>query len=250
MLPPIVTLLTDFGHLDPYVGIMKGAILGICPEARIVDLTHEVIPYEIPQAAFLLQQSWPYFPKGTIHVAVVDPGVGTERRPILVEAGGHRFIGPDNGIFSMLEPGKVREIRVTGPASNTFHGRDIFAPAAARLANGITAAKLGKLVDNHLRLTFHEPARTGRRVFAGAVLHIDRFGNVITNFRAAEFAGPIEVRVGFETVAERARTFGEAPVGELVLVEGSSGYLEIVLNQASAAKRLGVGVGAVLEAVG
>lgn len=246
---PIITLLTDFGGQDPYVGIMKGVILGICPEASIVDLTHEVIPYEIPQAAFHLQQSWPWFPKGTIHVAVVDPGVGTSRRPIVVEAGGHFFIGPDNGIFSMLNPTKVREIKVTATPSNTFHGRDIFAPTAARLAQGATPAKLGKLIDNHLRLTFHEPTRTGHRVYAGAVLHIDRFGNIITNFKAANFPGALEIRAGFETIGKRAKTYGEVPLGELVLIEGSSGYLEIALNQASAAKRLGLSVGTALEAL-
>jgi S-adenosylmethionine hydrolase len=213
-----------------------------------VDLTHEVIPYEIPQAAFLLQQSWPYFPKGSIHVVVVDPGVGTSRRPILIEAAGQRFIGPDNGVFSMLTPEKVREIKVTAPASNTFHGRDIFAPAAARLAQGEAPARLGKLIGNHLRLTFHEPTRTGHRVFAGAVLHIDHFGNIITNFRAADFPGPLEIRAGFETIGKRAATYAEAAHGELVLIEGSSGYLEIALNQSSAAKRLGIGAGSALEA--
>jgi S-adenosylmethionine hydrolase len=248
MPPPAITLLTDFGHLDPYVGIMKGVILAICPTVRIVDLTHEVIPFEIPQAAFLLQQSWRWFAKGSIHVAVVDPGVGTARRPILIEAEGHRFIGPDNGIFSMLTPTKVREIDITIPASNTFHGRDVFAPTAARLARGTTPAKLGKLIDNYVRLTFHEPVRTGRRFFAGSVLHIDRFGNIITNFRAADFAGPLEIRAGFETIDKRARTYGEVGHDELVLIEGSSGYLEIALNQSSAAKRLGLGVGTVLEA--
>jgi S-adenosyl-L-methionine hydrolase (adenosine-forming) len=246
-LPKIITLLTDFGHLDPYVGIMKGVILGICPRARIIDLTHEVVPYEIPQAAFLLQQSWPWFPKGTIHVVVVDPGVGTARRPILVEAAGHRFIGPDNGVFSMLDPSQVIEIKGL-TASKTFHGRDLFAPTAARLANGNKSARLGKRIDDHLRLTFHEPTRTGRRIWAGSVLHIDRFGNIITNLRAADFPPETQCRIGFETVQRRASTYAEVPPGELFLIEGSSGYLEIALNQASAAKRLGVGVLTVLEA--
>jgi S-adenosylmethionine hydrolase len=240
MPPPVITLLTDFGHQDPYVGIMKGVILGICPLARIVDLTHEVIPYQIPQAAFLLQQSWPWFPKGTIHVAVVDPVVGTARRPILMESAGHLFIGPDNGLFSMLTPTKVHEIEAPNPASSTFHGRDIFAPTAARLAQGAAPAELGKLIDNHLRLNLH---------VAGTVLHIDHFGNIITNFRAADFPGPLAIRAGSEIVSRRAKTYGEVLQGELVLIEGSSGYLEIALNQASAAKHLGLGVGTVLEAL-
>jgi S-adenosylmethionine hydrolase len=236
MSKPIVTLLTDFGCQDPYVGIMKGVILRICPDVQIVDLTHEVIPYQIPQAAFLLQESWPWFPKGTIHVVVVDPGVGTARRPILVEAAGQRFIGPDNGVFSMLNPTKVREIKVTQPASNTFHGRDIFAPTAARLAMGAAPSKLGKLINNYVRLNFQ----------AGIVFHIDHFGNIITSFRPAEV---LKIRVGSTTIGKRAKTYAEVPKGELFLIEGSSGYLEIALNQASAAKFLGLRVGADLESI-
>jgi hypothetical protein len=236
---------------DPFAGIMKGVVLGICPEARIVDLAHEVPAYEIPDAAFLLHQSWPYFPKGTIHVVVVDPGVGSARRPILVEAAGHRFIGPDNGVFSMLAAPKVRHITAERyfrhPISRTFHGRDIFAPAAAHLAAGITPAKLGPLIHDHIRLTFHEPVRTGRRVWTGAVLHIDRFGNLITNLAAAEFPADAELSVGLETVHRRAATYAEIPYGELFLIAGSSGYLEVSANQTSAAKLLGVGTGAPVE---
>jgi S-adenosylmethionine hydrolase len=214
---PVITLLTDFGHLDPYAGIMKGVILGICPEARIVDLTHDVIPYQIAQAAFLLEQSWRYFPAGTIHVAVVDPGVGTARRPLLVEAGGHYFIGPDNGV---LPEGEAFEILVdSAPASRTFHGRDVFAPAAARLAMG---EKRVKPVSDPVRITLER----------GTVLHIDRFGNVITNLRPG--------------TEKRVATYAEGPPGELFVIEGSSGYLEIALNRGSAAERLGIGVGSVL----
>jgi hypothetical protein len=219
---------------------MKGVILGICPEARIVDLTHEVVPYQIPQAAFLLQQSWPYFPKGSIHVVVVDPGVGTARRPILVEAEGHYFIGPDNGVFSMVPFMEVREIIIDRPpASNTFHGRDIFAPAAAHLANGVTPVQIGTLVDEPTRLTFD----------AGTVLHIDRFGNVITGFRAADFPARGAIQAGSETIHRRAATYADVPPGQLFLLEGSSGHIEIALNQGSAAQRLGIGVGSVLETI-
>jgi S-adenosylmethionine hydrolase len=234
---PIVTLLTDFGHQDPYVGIMKGVILGICPQACIVDLTHEVFPYQIAQAAFLLEQSWRHFPQGTIHVVVVDPGVGTARRPILVEAEGHYFIGPDNGVFSRLAPTAVREIAVTSqPASNTFHGRDIFAPAAARLANGTAPTCLGRPIGNTTRLDFNE----------ASVFHIDHFGNVITSLRAADFQGALKVNDAI--IQRRATTYADAPLGELFLIEGSSGYLEIALNQGSAAQRLGIGIGASVEA--
>ncbi len=192
---PVITLLTDFGLLDPYAGIMKGVILGICPDAQIVDLTHEVIPYRILQAAFLLEQTWPYFPAGTIHVVVVDPGVGTARKPLLVEAGGQYFIGPDNGVFSMLKPTLVQEIVVTGsPASHTFHGRDVFAPAAARLALGQAVAKP---VADYVQLA----------VDSATVLHIDRFGNVITGLKARDFHGTITANGTL--VQRRAATYSE-----------------------------------------
>lgn len=229
---PVITLLTDFGAQDPYVGIMKGVILGICPEARIVDLTHQVIPYQIRQAAFLLEQSWPYFPAGSIHVVVVDPGVGTSRRPLLFEAGGHYFIGPDNGVFSLLNPTAVQELEVTTPpTSNTFHGRDIFAPAAARLANG---EAVGTPATDHVRL----------EIDAATVLHIDHFGNVITGLRAHEVQS---LTVNGIPIQHRAATYSDAPAGELILIEGSSGYIEIALNQGSAAERLGIRVGSTLD---
>jgi S-adenosyl-L-methionine hydrolase (adenosine-forming) len=233
---PLITLLTDFGLQDPYVGIMKGVIFGICPEARIVDLTHEVIPYRILQAAFHLEQSWRYFPEGSIHVVVVDPGVGSARRPILVETGGHFFVGPDNGVFSILEPATTREILVTSPpASHTFHGRDIFAPTAARLASGTSLRELGAII--------HDPVRMNLE--AGTVLNVDRFGNVITNLKASQFHGALGI--GALSIAKRATTYAEIPSGELFLIEGSSGYLEIALNRGSAADRLGIGVGAILN---
>lgn len=202
----------------------------------MVDLTHEVIPFQIAQAAFLLGESWPYFPEGSIHVVVVDPGVGTARRPILAEAGGQYFIGPDNGVFSMLEAGAVREILVSEkPASNTFHGRDVFAPTAARLASGAGLEELGKLVTDPVRLKF-DP---------GMVLHIDHFGNVITGFRPTP---GLKIRTGFESIEKFASTFGEMPPNELFLIEGSSGYVEIALNRGSAAERLGLNVGDILDA--
>ncbi|MBI5086414.1 MAG: SAM-dependent chlorinase/fluorinase, partial [Acidobacteria bacterium] len=155
---PIITLLTDFGSRDPYAGIMKGVILSIAPRARIVDLSHEVEPFQVSQARFLLKQSWPYFPKGTIHVCVVDPGVGSARRPLLVQAAGHVFIGPDNGIFTDLLHLKAARVRhITNSklflkhVSQTFHGRDVFAPVAAHIAVGFAPAKAGPLVQDALR---------------------------------------------------------------------------------------------------
>lgn len=254
----IITLTTDFGEADPYVGIMKGVILSLAPRVRIVDLTHQIQPFEIAEAGFVIWQSWRYFPKGTVHVVVVDPGVGTLRRPVLAEAGGHYFLAPDNGALSMIFdelPHRVREVTAEGyflkPVSRTFHGRDVFAPVAARLARGLSPARLGKLIRDYARTEFFKPVRTGKRIWTGAVLRVDRFGNMITNFRLSEFptvaTRPFLLRAGMETITRFAGTFAEAPPGELAVVEGSTGYLEIVMNQASAAKRLGCAAGSPLE---
>jgi S-adenosylmethionine hydrolase len=230
---------------------MKGVIAGICPSAETIDVTHEVQPFEIAQGGFLLSQGWRYFPKGTIHVAVVDPGVGSSRRPILAEAGGHLFIGPDNGLFSMIFEKKVRHITAERyfrhPVSTTFHGRDVFAPVAAHVAAGVAPAKMGKLVADYTKLDFWQPVRSGKRTWAGIILHIDRFGNVVTNFRSTEFTRSFEIRAGLQTVGTLAERYSEMPFGELFIISGSAGFLEISVNQGSAAKLLGVGLGAPLE---
>ncbi len=254
----IITLTTDFGHSDHFAGTMKGVILGIAPRVRIVDLCHDVTPFEAGEAAFILAQAYSYFPPKTIHVAVVDPGVGTARRPILVEAAGQYFIGPDNGIFAMIlgrEKHKVRAITNAAyrlPAvSGTFHGRDIFAPAAAHLARGIAPAKFGKLIHDFLRQEFYKPVQTGKRFWTGAVLKADRFGNLITNYETAEFKRirerPFELAAGTARIRRLVSTFAEAQPGELVVIPGSSGYLEICANQAPAAKMLGLAAGSPLE---
>ncbi len=254
----LVTLTTDFGLSDHFVGVMKGVILGIHPAARIVDISHQVSPFEIAEAGFLIAQAWRYFPRGTVHVVVVDPGVGTLRRPILAEAGGHYFLAPDNGVLSMIyaaAPHKVRAVTAEryflAPVSRTFHGRDIFAPVAARLSRGLPPARLGKLIRDYARQEFYRPVRTGKRIWSGSVLRIDRFGNLITNLRLEEFpsvaARPFLLRVGAETVTRFVKTYAEAPSGELVLLEGSSGFLEVAMNQSSAAKRLGCAAGAPVE---
>jgi S-adenosylmethionine hydrolase len=262
---PVITLLTDFGHQDAYVGMMKGVIAGICPGARVIDLCHEITPYEIPEAGFVLCQSYRYFPKGTVHVVVVDPGVGSERRAIAVEAFGQRFVGPDNGIFSMLFrqaaaiKGKkraytVREIANRNLAldevSSTFHGRDIFAPAAAHLAAGTKFSALGPAVENALRQDWDLPLRTGKRFWQAGIFKADRFGNLITNLRCADFAlesGRFELQAGMEEIGEIRPHYAAADPGELFLIAGSSGYWEISLNQGSAAKRLGLRTGSPLE---
>src|SRR5579871_4098431 len=168
---PILTLTTDFGLSDHYVGVMKGVILGIAPAARIVDLSHQVSAYETGEAAFTIAQAYPHFPKKTVHVIVVDPGVGTARRPILAEAAGQFFVAPDNGVLGMIytrEKHKVRFITndryFRKPVSRTFHGRDIFAPVAAHLAKGVAPARLGKIIQDYLRPASATPERTGKHV--------------------------------------------------------------------------------------
>ncbi|MGP8244288.1 MAG: S-adenosyl-l-methionine hydroxide adenosyltransferase family protein [Bryobacteraceae bacterium] len=258
MAQPILTLTTDFGAADHYVGTMKGVILGICPRARIVDISHEVKPFEIAEGAYLVAQAYRYFPPKTVHVVVVDPGVGSARRPILIEAAKQYFIGPDNGVLSMVynrEKHKARLISAERyfrqPVSRTFHGRDIFAPVAAHVAAGVPAARLGKLIRDHLKSSFWKPQRTGKRIWTGQVLHIDRFGNIVTNFEAADFPG-LEMRdfalqMGPHEVNVLARTYAECGPGELFAIVGSSGYLEVSVNQASAAKAVGCEPGAPAE---
>jgi S-adenosylmethionine hydrolase len=255
---PVITLLTDFGLADHFAGTMKGVILGICPNAQVVDISHEVGTFGVTEGAFLLAQAYPYFPRGTVHVVVIDPGVGTSRRPILAEAAGQRFVAPDNGVLSGIyarEKHKVRWITARKyflkAVSQTFHGRDIFSPVGAHLASGVAPAKMGKLITDYMRLHFERPVRTARRGWTGAVLKVDRFGNLTTNFPSAEFSylekQPFEMLVGMRTVSRLAQSYAECGPGELFLIAGSSGYLEISSSQASAAKILGCGAGAPVE---
>jgi S-adenosylmethionine hydrolase len=255
---PLITLTTDFGLSDHYVGAMKGVILSVCPRARIVDISHGVGAFEIAEAAFTLSQAYRYFPRGAVHVVVVDPGVGTSRRPILAQAAGQYFVAPDNGVLSMIyarEKHKVRAISsdryFLQPVSNTFHGRDIFAPVAAHLAGGVPAARFGKLIADYLRLDFDKPTRTGRRAWTGAILKVDRFGNIVTNFSVEDFPDldkrPFEMAVGPQRIGGLAHHYAERSLGEAFLILGSAGYYEISVGQASAAKLLGCAAGAPLE---
>jgi S-adenosylmethionine hydrolase len=255
---PLVTLTTDFGTADHFVGVMKGVIAAIAPRARVVDITHEVPPYEILEAAFIIGDAWRYFPKGTIHVVVIDPGVGSSRRPILAEAGGQFFVAPDNGVLSMVYSAAKAKVRVITNAklmarevSRTFHGRDIFAPAAAHLARGVAPARFGKVIDDCIFIADLKPVKLSKNCWRGMVFKADHFGNLITNFQIDEFPAlttrAFEVRIGAQRIRRLALTFSEAPIGESVAVVGSSGYLEIVANQASAAKILGCGTRAPVE---
>jgi S-adenosyl-L-methionine hydrolase (adenosine-forming) len=254
----LITLTTDFGTSDYFVGAMKGVMLGIAPTAHIVDITHEIAPFEVNQAAFTIAQAAQWFPKGTVHVVVVDPGVGTARRPILVEAAGQRFIGPDNGVFTMIYqsgPHKVREIAnpklMLKTVSRTFHGRDVFAPAAAHLASGMAAARFGKLIRDYVRSETVKPALAKKQRWSGSVLKVDHFGNLITNFDMREFGElrthAFEILAGSQIIRRLALTYAESGIGELVAIEGSSGFLEISANQESACEKLGCGVGAPVE---
>src|SRR4051812_24074367 len=247
MTRPTLTLTTDFGLSDHFAGVMKGVILGICPQAHVVDISHQVTPFEIAEGAYLIAQAWRYFPKKTVHVVVVDPGVGTQRRPILVEAGGQYFIGPDNGVLSMVylqEKSKVRLISnekyFRHPVSRTFHGRDIFAPVAAHLAAGILPARFGKPIEDYLKPEFQKPQRAGKRTWIARILKIDRFGNIVTNIHTSEF-GDLATRnfslsLGPQTVAALAHNYAQCAPGELFLILGSAGYYEVSLSQGNAAK--------------
>ena len=247
----IITLTTDFGLSDHFAGTMKGVILSLYPAATIVDITHEVRACDIAGGAFAIASAYRYFPKKTVHVVVVDPGVGTSRRPILAQAAGQYFVAPDNGVLSMIyarEQHRVRAItsekHFLKPVSRTFHGRDVFAPTAALLAKGTPPARFGKLIQDYARQRFAEPVRTGKRFWQGAVLTVDHFGNLITNFHIDEFAAlrdaavPIELRTGGAHRAFRNLRCGRA--GRTGVVVGSSGYLEIAVNQGSAAKSSGM----------
>jgi S-adenosyl-L-methionine hydrolase (adenosine-forming) len=257
MANPIVTLTTDFGLADHYVGVMKGVILSIAPRARIVDISHAAASYSISEGAWLIAQAWPYFPPKTVHVVVVDPGVGTERRAIVAEAAGQYFVAPDNGVLGLVlmrEQHTVREISnaryFRQPVSRTFHGRDIFAPAAAHLASGVAVASLGPLLGDYQRGDFEMPRQGDDGVWHGRVLHVDRFGNLVTSFRAADFPDLEEKKfrltIGNRAIDRFAAVYGGQPVGALFAIGGSSGYLEVSMNRASAAAETGAEPGSVV----
>lgn len=255
----VITLTTDFGSADHFVGAMKGVILSLAPRAIIVDITHEIAPQDVKEAAFVIAQAWSYFPKKTIHVVVVDPGVGTARRAVLCEKGGHFFIAPDNGVLSMIydaaKPPARQNVRVISnprvmrkKISRTFHGRDVFAPAAAHLARGVAPTKFGQPVRDFIRIAELKPRQISPGTWSGTILKVDHFGNLITNFSMGDFAEvntrPIELRIGPERIRRLALTYAEAEIGEVFAIVGSAGYLEIAANQASAANILGCGAGA------
>ncbi|MDQ3175251.1 MAG: SAM-dependent chlorinase/fluorinase [Acidobacteriota bacterium] len=249
----LITLLTDFGTADYFVSAMKGVILSVNPNARVVDITHEIPAQDIEAAAFTLLAAYPSFPSGTIHVAVVDPGVGSARRAILVETGGQFFVGPDNGIFSYVcecEP-LARVLEVTNeeyfraPVSSTFHGRDVFAPVAAALSTGIDPSEFGKQITNPVLLAPLKPENSKNGTVKARIIHIDQFGNCITNLTPRELTEKM-IAEGAYLVANGAkvesfRNFFSDQAGrgtEVFGLWGSAGFLELAAKDKSAAKIL------------
>ena len=256
MADPIITLTTDFGNSDHLVGAMKGVILNINPAATIVDLNHSVVPYDILDGALSLANAYKYFPSRTIHVVIVDPGVGTDRRPLLVSGEKQFFVAPDNGVLSMIyerEPCTVRHVTAEhyflNPISPTFHGRDVFAPTAAWLSKTMQTEAFGDVVTEFVRFTMPK-AKTNGQAVKGVVLRVDVFGNLMTNLAAEDIpigaleGGPVKIAVNGKPVAKFARTFAAGSPGEPIALLGSAGFVEIAVNRGSAARTLGAGRGA------
>lgn len=255
---PVITFLSDFGTDDWFVGVVHGVLHAGAPDAHVVDLAHSVPPGHVTRGAFMLEAAAPDFPAGTVHLAVVDPGVGTERRALAVSARGQCFVGPDNGLLdwalaapdaavhALTESRFFRE-----PVSRTFHGRDVFAPVAAALARGEAITQLGPRIVNPVRLPFGEPERRADGLL-GHVVFVDRFGNALTNLTAACIAATwgedaddrgFEVRILDRRITGLSRSYGDAPVGTVVAILGSSGRLEIAQVGGAATERLGLGEG-------
>jgi len=252
---PIVTLTTDFGTRDPWVGIMKGVILDICPEARLVDLSHDIAPQDVLEGALCLEAAADFFPAGTIHLAVVDPGVGSSRRPLALRAAGRCYVGPDNGLFTLVieRAGAVEAVELTAreyrlPAvSRTFHGRDLFAPAAAHLASGVPLGRLGPAVTDPVRLAL-PPARREGGLIVGQVIGVDRFGNFLTSVTEEDLTsleGPqgLVVEIGGIRVGAPLAAYADARAGEPGAIVGSTGRLEIYVRGGSAQSTLALGRG-------
>lgn len=262
----VISLMTDFGIKDGNTGVMKGVIWGICPTAQISDLSHMIPAQDIREAAYVFARSVPYFPKDSIHVVVVDPGVGTHRRPMAAQIGDWFYVGPDNGtITGLLERAEQEGWQTTfvelhekkywlQTISYVFHGRDIFSPVAAHLANGVSLHDLGTSFDNPVRLELPKPERTGRG-WHGEVAHIDHFGNISTNIRVEQLGDALQekekiiVRLSGCEINGMVNTFGERPVGELVALIGSTGNLGIAVVNGNAVQRLGAKVGDSVEVV-
>jgi S-adenosyl-L-methionine hydrolase (adenosine-forming) len=263
---PTITLTTDFGLQDHFVGTMKGVILQQVPDAQIIDISHAVQPFDVFDGALTIAQAYSYFPSGTIHVVIVDPGVGTARRPIVVSTETYRFVAPDNGVLSMVyaREERLRAFHVTEehyflqPVSNTFHGRDIFAPIASFLAKGVDSTKMGDEVTDFVRFSAPKPKPVNSHTLRGVVLKVDRFGNLITNITPQDVptlfsaqAPAFKIIIGQREISELKSAYAGGAPGEVFGIVGSMGYLEIAANRGSASKILeavkGTDVNIVLE---
>ena len=251
----VITLLTDFGTADPYVGATRGAALAVNPQVRLVDLSHDVAPHDVAEGGYILAGAFRYFPPATVHVAIVDPGVGSERRILAADFEGHVLLAPDNGLLSVVfrgaEPSRL--ISVTNaayfhhPVSLTFHGRDILAPVAAHLTLGVPLDEMGPPVEDYARVAVAMPS-VEEGAIEGVVVHVDRFGNLVTNILREDIEAlsalcseDLHVRVAGQHIGGIYRTYAEVGVGELLAVIGSGDFLEISANTGSAADALGVG---------
>lgn len=262
-----ITLTTDFGIEDGYAGLLKGVIWNIVPEAQIADLSHQIAPQDIIGGALVLARSAPYFPPGTVHVGVVDPGVGTKRRSIAAKIGEHFFVGPDNGLFSLLAEKversahqKVEVYELNQPqtwlinVSASFHGRDIFSPTAAHIANGVPLHELGTPIDDAVRISLPLPIPSDNG-WRGQVIHIDHFGNVATNITAGHlktFGNPfntdtLHIHFGETSLRHLLRSFGEGSKGQIIALMDSSGYLSLCVINGNAAERLHANLGDSIE---
>lgn len=250
----IVTFTTDFGLQDHYVGTMKGVVLNINPEAQLVDISHSVQPFDVLDGALTITQSYRYFPSETIHLVVVDPGVGTARRPILVTTEKHMFIAPDNGVLSLVYERESRlsvrhitaEHYFLQPISPTFHGRDIFARVAGYLSKGVETAKFGEEITDFVRFAAPKPKAINERTLRGVVLKVDKFGNIVTNITPQDApalfqpAPPaFKIMLGTHEVSDFKAAYAQGAPGQVFAILGSMGYLEVAANRASAADILG-----------
>lgn len=258
---PLITLLTDFGDRDYFVASMKGVILSINPDVRIVDLSHQIVPHQIEEAGYVLQACYRYFPKGSIHVAVVDPGVGSDRRALLVSTPDYSFLAPDNGLLTRVlkeTPGaEVRKIQNRDyrlPAEgSTFDGRDLFAPAAARLTMGTTPSSFGPVIHDPVRLSITEPKRQGD-CLVGRIEYIDRFGNLISNLTAQHIRevrswtgrASVDVSLAGRALGGVVSSYSDGTMGEPAALVNSNGRVEVFVNGRSAAQELGLDIGAEL----
>lgn len=255
---PIITLTTDFGLNDHFIGAVKGVILGIIPDVQIVDICHSVQAFDILDGALTIAQAYTYFPAGTVHLVVVDPGVGTDRRPIIASTERHHFVAPDNGVLSMIyaREERLRVHHVTAEhyflesVSKTFHARDIFSPVAAYLAKRVETEKFGPEISDFVRFNTPKPKPVNGNTLRGVVLKVDRFGNLVTNITAEDapmlfepHPPPFKIVIGKREIQEVRFAYAEGAPGEVFAIPGSMGYLEIAANRGSALQAVGSGKG-------